>query len=173
MPHLRVATAPAIYDIPMMTSLNAPLHIRARRRVNATSSCSTSPRRRHSARRRHCTQTDCCPIRVSDRPSDCHPFDRLPWISALDATPDASSAADIADLSQLVIDEPEHASAGAGPIRRRKTSLRSNPLAHDPNPHTPPPHNHTRVEFRNLLPVFSCGAPTPSDPLLPSTLDFA
>jgi hypothetical protein len=69
---------------------------------------------------------------------------------------------DIADLSQIVVEEPQSlvadVSPGPGPIRRRKTSLRSNPLAlHDPNPRTPSPQlNQSRVHFHNLMPVFSC-----------------
>ncbi|KAF7295036.1 hypothetical protein MIND_01041800 [Mycena indigotica] len=162
MPQIRAATqqtsASAIYEMPlMMTSLplQAPLLIRTRRRVDHP--CSTS-RRRYSTRRRHCNRTDCPTWTSSD-----HPFDRLPWISAMDVAPDPANMADIADLSQLTVDD-DHVSTGAGPIRRRKTSLRSNPLAHDSHPHTPHPHNHNcRVEFHNLMPVLSCERPFAAD----------
>ncbi|KAJ6496560.1 hypothetical protein C8R47DRAFT_344382 [Mycena vitilis] len=125
--------------------------------------CSPPHRRRtvRPRRRRYCARAE-CPIE-----SALHPFDRLPWISAMDTMPDAFDLADIADLSQLDVDDPPPDCAalppGSGPIRRRKTSLRSNPLGpkshnlHETTPHTPPPHiNHSRINFHNLMPVFSC-----------------
>ncbi|KAJ6547436.1 hypothetical protein B0H19DRAFT_1075291 [Mycena capillaripes] len=125
--------------------------------------CSSPHRRRtvRPRRRRHCARAE-CPIE-----STLHPFDRLPWISAMDTLPDELDLADIADLSQLVVDEPPPdcaaQSPGSGPIRRRKTSLRSNPLGpknhtlHETTPQTPPSHiNHSRITFHNLMPVFSC-----------------
>ncbi|KAF8229521.1 hypothetical protein L208DRAFT_1401967 [Tricholoma matsutake] len=104
-----------------------------------------------------------------------HSFDQLPWISALDTPQDSSSPWDIADLSQIP-DLP-----GPGPVRRRKTSLRSNPLALPPlqtqfpndsswvaGPtfpfcDTPISRSQTpqtrftpsRVLFRNLMPVYN------------------
>ncbi|KAI5899836.1 uncharacterized protein SCHCODRAFT_02695106 [Schizophyllum commune H4-8] len=53
-------------------------------------------------------------------------FDELPWVAALQSECAAYSchAADIGDLSQLDIDR-----RGAGPVRRRKTSLRASPIA--------------------------------------------
>ena len=96
---------------------------------------------------------------------------------------------DIADLSQLPLSEdpPTFADTmpASGPVRRRKTSLRSNPLGsgHESppseplsgqqppilryigpfpeSPRTPPPHvpfDPSRVTFHNLMPVFSRGA---------------
>ncbi|KAJ7172598.1 hypothetical protein C8R46DRAFT_992859 [Mycena filopes] len=124
--------------------------------------CSSTPLRRRTVRprrRRHCARAE-CPIE-----SALHPFDRLHWISAMDTPPDAFDLADIADLSQLVVDEPPSAvPPTAGPIRRRKTSLRSNPLAprghndlHETTPHTPLSHyNPSRITFCNLMPMFSC-----------------
>ncbi|KAJ7219156.1 hypothetical protein GGX14DRAFT_590339 [Mycena pura] len=156
--------AAAIYD--MMSShpvverrLRSPILIDARPRSSARSLCNP-PRRRRSVgphRRRHCVCADC------HIESALHAFDRLPWISVMD-TPHHHNLADIADLSQLAVDDfpPESASAGAGPIRRRKTSLRSNPLAPSPTLHETPPHtpishiNHSRIHFENLMPVFSC-----------------
>ncbi|KAJ7774701.1 hypothetical protein B0H16DRAFT_1361784 [Mycena metata] len=159
---------PAIYSI--MTNqplgaltpqcLQSPILLNSRLRSPL---CSTPHRRRTARprRRRHCARSE-CPIE-----SALHPFDRLPWISAMDAIPDAFDLADIADLSQLVVDEPSPAvPPTAGPIRRRKTSLRSNPLApklhnnlHETTPHTPLSHyNPSRITFHNLmpLPMFSC-----------------
>ncbi|KAF7363334.1 hypothetical protein MSAN_00988800 [Mycena sanguinolenta] len=109
----------------------------------------SSPHRRRTARprphrRRHCARAE-CPIE-----SALHPFDRLPWISAMDASPDALDLADIADLSQLDVDEPPQ-DCGAvplatGPIRRRKTSLRASPLPPKITTHTlhdtTPPYTH-------------------------------
>ncbi|KAJ7694241.1 hypothetical protein B0H17DRAFT_1058332 [Mycena rosella] len=144
--------------------LQSPILLDPRLRSPARSQCSPPHRRRtaRTRRRRHCARTDC------HVESALHPFDRLPWISAMDTLPDAFDLVDIADLSQLVIDEPMSQCGpvppGSGPIRRRKTSLRSNPLAPKPPPlhqvtppHTPISHiNHSRIHFHNLMPVFSC-----------------
>lgn len=96
-----------------------------------------------------------------------HPFDQLPWISAMETTPELTNPWDIADLSLL----PE---SGLGPVRRRKTSLRSNPMdapessplqyplqLNDddlPSRPTTPKSSHpsllpSAVLFRNLMPV--------------------
>jgi hypothetical protein len=80
-------------------------------------------------RRRPLPRVDCRLEPVS------HPFDQLPWISALEVAPDLLNPWDIADLSQ--ISDPLPATippSGPGPVRRRKTSLRSNPLAPTPTP---------------------------------------
>ncbi|KAJ7105761.1 hypothetical protein C8R43DRAFT_1046306 [Mycena crocata] len=144
--------------------LQSPIHLDPRPRSTARSHCSSSQRRRtvRPRRRRHCARAD-CPV-----DSALHPFDRLPWTLALDTPPDALDLADIADLSQLVVDDSaDEGGAVLGPIRRRKTSLRSNPLAPKPPPlhemtppHTPISHiNHSRIHFHNLMPVFSCDHP--------------
>ncbi|KAF9466372.1 hypothetical protein BDZ94DRAFT_216316 [Collybia nuda] len=66
-----------------------------------------------------------CPV---DPPT--HAFDHLPWISALETAPDHYSSGDIADLSQFDnCSAPNLPPSGPGPIRRRKTSLRTNPLS--------------------------------------------
>jgi len=156
--------AAAIYDmmsphLVVERRLQSPILIDARPRSSSRSLC-TPPRRRRSVgphRRRHCVCADC------HIESALHTFDRLPWISVMDA-PSHHNLADIADLSQLAVDDfrIESAPAAAGPIRRRKTSLRSNPLApsstlHEISPHTPISHNnHSRIHFDNLMPVFSC-----------------
>ncbi|KAJ6471612.1 hypothetical protein C8R47DRAFT_745432 [Mycena vitilis] len=134
-----------------------------------SSSCSSTKRRRtvRPQRQRQCARVE-CPIESAP-----HPFDALPWISAMDTMPDAFDLADIADLSQLVIDDPPPHRASrpsvSGPIRRRKTSLRSNPLhsrsrtSHENTPHTPPSRiDYSRVTFHNLMPVFSCDHQTRS-----------
>lgn len=143
--------------------------------------CSPTKRRRvlnrnlsRSTRHRHCARSDCC-INTFSRPLTS--FDDLPWISALSIEPDTTNPWDIADLSLLGTSEEE--SSGPGPVRRRKTSLRSNPLAQptskdeedqwtipipflrlhdlaDPTPQTPPPKRRftpSDVVFHDLLPV--------------------
>ncbi|KAF8212367.1 hypothetical protein K438DRAFT_1928495 [Mycena galopus ATCC 62051] len=151
-PQPLVALTPQRLQSPILldTRLRSPLCTPPHRRRTAR------PRRRH-----HCARSE-CPIE-----SALHPFDRLPWISAMDSPPDALDLADIADLSQLVVDEsPQESGAvplGAGPIRRRKTSLRASPLppkihtSHETTPRTPLSHiNHSSITFRNLMPMFSC-----------------
>ncbi|KAJ7489832.1 hypothetical protein B0H11DRAFT_2010586 [Mycena galericulata] len=155
------AAAPIYSIMTPPPPLQSPISLDARLR---SQSGRTPCHRRRSVRphrRRQCPRAD-CPIE-----SALHPFDRLPWISAMDISPDALDPMDIADLSQLVVDDPPDrraaVSPGSGPIRRRKTSLRSNPLApkglslHETTPHTPISHiNHARIQFHNLMPVFSC-----------------
>ncbi|KAJ7905366.1 hypothetical protein B0H14DRAFT_2659991 [Mycena olivaceomarginata] len=160
-------TAAAIYSVmtpqPLTPQrLQSPILLDSRLRSPL---CSPPHRRRavRPRRRRHCARSE-CPIE-----SALHPFDRLPWISAMDTPPDAFDLADIADLSQLVVDEPPQECGaapppGAGPIRRRKTSLRASPLPpkthtlHETTPQTPPiSHiNYSHITFRNLMPMFSC-----------------
>ncbi|KAL1748060.1 hypothetical protein HDZ31DRAFT_60594 [Schizophyllum fasciatum] len=73
-------------------------------------------------------------------------FDELPWVAALQSECAAYSChvADIGDLSQLDTDR-----RGAGPVRRRKTSLRASPIAvHRPLPApTPAPSRDERPAF--------------------------
>ncbi|KAI0705797.1 hypothetical protein BC835DRAFT_1445206 [Cytidiella melzeri] len=139
--------------------------------------CSSTKRRRTTAattrtlRRRHCTRPDTSLALQSSV------FDQLPWISQVELPPKRIDVWDIADLSLLPDDL--HPDAGVGPVRRRKTSLRSShsePAAHhhpslaplpfpqavlarmEQDPHTPPPTvrlNPMEVTFRNLMPVFS------------------
>jgi len=144
--------------------------------------CTSARRRRGptiriSRRRRHCTRTDC----RFDTFGAAIAFDRLPWISAMESTSDQLNTWDMADLSQLPAEEfPADVSdaSGPGPVRRRKTSLRTNPLASGPepsdasplrlrmqaldvahmpsSPHTPTSQtfNPYEVDFQDLLPVF-------------------
>ena len=147
--------------------------------------CSPTKRRRgvsrnlsRSARNRHCARSDCC-INTICRPLTS--LDDLPWISALTIEPDSTNPWDIADLSLL-----DHS---LGPVRRRKTSLRSNPMD-DPDsspllpsqlplpvddlpsrPTTPEPSHPSllpsAVLFRNLMPV------SPNSPSCISIQDLA
>jgi len=184
-------------DLPFLTGpprvlspplrLMSPICLAERRQELSSASPSicttTTPHRRRSVRPirpsrrpRHCEHID-CPIASTP-----HAFDDLPWISALDTDmpPDHVSPWDIADLSQLSPDE-DRLSSGPGPIRRRKTSLRSSPLAPPtvclPEDTVPPPlplHeasnwstprsriHRSRLHFRNLMPLFSaCSSPYP------------
>lgn len=134
-----------------------------------------------------------CPIQ--SQPSSSSVFDNLPWISAMDVSVDEYSIDDIADLSQLPVPEECATTApsanGAGPVRRRKTSLhRTSPLRaasgsqsiHHPSsilrhrpisvesPSTPRPRlAHSRIAFHDLMPLFTCEihkyrSPNPSSP---------
>ncbi|KAG0705963.1 hypothetical protein DFH29DRAFT_235994 [Suillus ampliporus] len=112
-------------------------------------------------------------------------FDRLPWISTMDFPPrfDLCDTADLSQLPALGVEEPAFSDAipASGPVRRRKASLRSNPLGNNPESEspsrqqfpfpssscernclkTPPPRvsfDPTRVTFHNLMPVFPRGA---------------
>ncbi|KAH8107133.1 hypothetical protein BXZ70DRAFT_278322 [Cristinia sonorae] len=93
-------------------------------------SCSPKRRRSHvgvssrSARRRHPSRTDCA-LNYATGPSV---FDSLSWISQLQEAPECVDIWDIADLSLLPI-EQSSPSSSVGPVRSRKSSLRSNPLA--------------------------------------------
>lgn len=143
---------------------------------------------RSSRRRRHAQRVD-SPFDAFGRPCI---FDQLPWVSALEMP--SPPNCDIADLSQLPLDEDlftvSDTMPASGPVRRRKTSLRSNPLGSGPEsppaepllrqhppthrstgplpgcPRTPPPHipfDPSRVTFQNLMPVFTRGV-NPSTP---------
>ncbi|KAH6919067.1 hypothetical protein BKA70DRAFT_1381667 [Coprinopsis sp. MPI-PUGE-AT-0042] len=91
-----------------------------------------------------------------------HPFDQLPWISAMETTPELTNPWDIADLSLL----PE---SGLGPVRRRKTSLRSNPMD---APESPLPVQLPLQLNDDDLPSRPA-TPKPSQPsLLPSAILF-
>ncbi|PPR03955.1 hypothetical protein CVT26_001160 [Gymnopilus dilepis] len=169
---------PSLPDFTSLERLGSPIHLAdpcvvapppsetyvpsSRRRSKATS---------HSIRRRRLAP------RVPPPPS--HAFDDLPWISTLDAAPELLNPWDIADLSLLPTNDLP--SSGPGPVRRRKTSLRSSPVAaksHPPSsPGSPLPIRDTsllstpssvstprsrflpsRVLFHNLMPV-SCDSP--------------
>ncbi|KAF8959097.1 hypothetical protein BDZ97DRAFT_1426170 [Flammula alnicola] len=114
----------------------------------------------HSARRRR------LPPRIDYTPS--HVFDDLPWISTLDTAPEHLNPWDIADLS-LISDsfsDPLSSSSGPGPVRRRKTSLRSSPIisAKNGSPGSSPPRE---TFFPNSQPVS-----TPPSRFIPSRVLF-
>jgi hypothetical protein len=135
------------------------------------------PNIRTSRRRRHCARSD-CRVDTFGAPIS---FDRLPWISAMESSPELSNTWDMADLSQLSADEfpvDDSDALGPGPVRRRKTSLRTNPLASGPessdssplrlrmqpldgahmssSPRTPTSQmfHPSDIHFHDLLPVF-------------------
>lgn len=105
------------------------------------SSCTPVPRRRTKPyptthqRRRPLSHSTCHP-----EPS-VHAFDRLPWIAALNSSPDHYDIWDIADLSQIPM--PRSSIPASGPVRRRKTSLRTSLTPTPPLPF-PPPHPDRR-----------------------------
>lgn len=98
----------------------------------------------------------------------------------MESAPEQLNTWDMADLSQLPAEEVSIdvlETSGPGPVRRRKTSLRANPLASAPepssdgailrmrmldvehlpsNPHTPitQSFNPFDTQFHGLLPVF-------------------
>ncbi|KAG8217751.1 hypothetical protein J3R82DRAFT_5912 [Butyriboletus roseoflavus] len=82
---------------------------------------------RSTRRRRHPQRVD-GPLDAFGRTAI---FDQLPWISSLEMP--RPNNCDIADLSQLPLDADSvtfsDAVPASGPVRRRKSSLRSNPLA--------------------------------------------
>ncbi|KAF8844512.1 hypothetical protein BDN67DRAFT_1008030 [Paxillus ammoniavirescens] len=168
--------SPIILNEPPYVALNAksptPCGSAHKRRVPSRPS-------RSMRRRRHMQRVD-CPFDSFGRASV---LDQLPWISALEMP--RGIGCDIADLSQIPVNEDldafSEAVPASGPVRRRKTSLRSNPFGngheapnsevpsrqlfplHRPTdrvticPKTPPPRipfDPSRVIFHNLMPVF-------------------
>lgn len=152
--------------------------------------CSPSKRRRgvssnlsRSARRRHNPRSECC---INTFPRPITSFDDLPWISALTIESDLTDPWDIADLSLLNADW-QGMEDGAGPIRRRKTSLRTDPLSrstparnNSPSPvpfpfvsltgvpHTPAPRFYadpSEVVFQGLRPIFPADIDYPPRPV--------
>ncbi|CDO69527.1 hypothetical protein BN946_scf184785.g32 [Trametes cinnabarina] len=136
-----------------------------KRRRGLNSNLSRSTRRRHGPRSEYCINTF---------PRAYTSFDDIPWISALTIEPDPTDPWDIADLSMLKADWDQLAD-GPGPVRRRKTSLRSDPLAataprneppspvpfpfihQDGVPQTPAPRylaDSSEIIFRDLHPIF-------------------
>ncbi|KAH9843036.1 uncharacterized protein C8Q71DRAFT_232755 [Rhodofomes roseus] len=93
-----------------------------KRRRNVTFNSVRSPRRRH------CLRTE-CPVSPLAGPEF---FDHIPWISQLDRTPESTLPMDIADLPMPMGDYMRTTPPCSGPVRTRKSSLRSNPLAHPP-----------------------------------------
>ncbi|KAH9484003.1 hypothetical protein JR316_0003482 [Psilocybe cubensis] len=145
---------------------------------------STSSRRRSKPTTRSVRRRRVNP-RVESRPT--HSFDDLPWISTLDAAPELINPWDIADLS--IIPDSHISSSGLGPVRSRKSSLRSSPIASisnlSPSPPLPlrdtslfPPSNvstprsrfmPSRVLFHNLMPVSYDSRPEQPRPCITSS----
>ncbi|KAI6036361.1 hypothetical protein PISMIDRAFT_669890 [Pisolithus microcarpus 441] len=162
----RLSSPIALQEIPYIS-----LHCKSPTPCNGPLKRRSAPRPSRSTRRRlHLPRIDCPfdPFRHATV------FDQLSWIPALDAPPCLEH--DIADLSQVSLKEDfSHSTPASGPVRRRKTSMRSNPLASTPSnptdvpimpllplspsacPTTPPPRislDPSRVTFRHLMPVF-------------------
>jgi len=107
---------------------------------------STNPKRRRPhirgpIRHRHCKLPDCPVVR-----DGLSVFDQLPWIPMVDQSPTVDPW-DIADLSQLTFERSNRPAKTTGPIRSRKSSLRSAPFPSDimPGVVSPP-------ELSSLLP---------------------
>jgi len=159
----------------------------------SSGTCSSTKRRRIAAtntrtsRRRHNTRSDC------SFPLNSSVFDQLPWISQVESAPERVDVWDIADLSLLPDALDCHSNSGVGPVRRRKTSLRSShsesavphlrsspplPLLFpaldrmDQDPRTPPPSvrfNPLEATFLNLMPVLpSNGVEGRASPRVPA-----
>ncbi|KAK7693450.1 hypothetical protein QCA50_003018 [Cerrena zonata] len=111
----------------------------------ASSSCTPANKKRRTqvsasraARRRRSTRFD----RPTPFPGGGSIFDQLAWIPQLNEEPEHTDVWDIADLSLLPI-EAAHPSS-VGPVRNRKSSLRSDspyssPITQDSSPRRPAP----------------------------------
>ncbi|KAH7914971.1 hypothetical protein BJ138DRAFT_1110060 [Hygrophoropsis aurantiaca] len=187
---LPLATAPRVaINPPRLLSpiiLNDP---QGMLKTKSPSPCGSSSRRKGTARIARAPRRRRHPSRI-DYPFDFfgHPsaFDQLTWIPALDSPPNFNPC-DVADLSQIFNNDnrviPLDATPASGPVRRRKGSLRSNPLASGPEPlsnnlpsrqifqshqfpdrtvpaicpRTPPPlisFDPHCIKFHNLMPIF-------------------
>ncbi|KAF9036607.1 hypothetical protein BJ165DRAFT_586536 [Panaeolus papilionaceus] len=154
-----------------MERLGSPIHLHSEPSSLLPSASVDRPTKSasQSSRRRRLS-----PRRVLPYATTPHAFDDLPWRSTLDESPQLVNPWDIADLS--LIECSDESPNNLGPVRRRKTSLRSTPLAPPPSklsptpifPNTardtsylsrfltPPPRIiPSRVLFKNLMPV-SC-----------------
>lgn len=109
----------------------------------ASPPCSNVTKRRRTAHSAHtrssyrsvqCKHNDCPFVRSGPAA-----LERLPWISMMDQPPatNQQNPWDIADLSLLAVDEAPSATPGTGPIRSRKSSLRSAPFPTEPVASTP------------------------------------
>ncbi|KAF8162889.1 hypothetical protein B0H34DRAFT_298981 [Crassisporium funariophilum] len=177
---IRLMSPPPMHaELSLRTSherLRSPIHLEES--TSDLSWCAPSSRRRPRAAAQSTRRRRLSPRaeRIPTAPS--HAFDELPWISSLESASDMLNPWDIADLS-LIPDSSltDLSASGPGPVRRRKTSLRSNPVAsstknnspgsHFPirdtsllaSPSVPTPRSRftpSRVLFQNLMPVLSC-----------------
>ncbi|GBE81941.1 hypothetical protein BKA93DRAFT_829006 [Sparassis latifolia] len=153
--------------------------------LSKSSPCSTtksaSKRRRgmtyplSCSSRRHCTNKDCF-IKRFGGPAL---FDSLSWISALESAPELVSVWDTADLSVLVMDNVLDAKPPrSGPIRNRKSPVRSNPLPsgiHSPE-RQPSSPKLDELRLHTLFPFSYASAdprtPPPPEPFIPSQIRF-
>jgi hypothetical protein len=124
--HLRMHSSLAVLQVSKSCSCNVP---RKRRCLPTGARSSRRPRRQD------------CPIGFS--PHGPGVFDRLPWVSILDAPAPQLNPWGVMDLSQLPVDE----CSPLGPIRRRKTSLRSVPFPPTPSSS---PTSHSSIPFPSL-----------------------
>lgn len=178
---------PSISSIPVPTGLryvstllDASSRLTRSQATRSATLCSPINKRRRnvafnavrSPRRRHCLRTE-CPMSPLSGPAF---FDSIPWISQLEQMPDDALPMDIADLSVPENDCMRPETPCSGPMRTRKTSLRSNPLAHTLNrvPDFSPPDLH-ELPIYALLPH----DPAPStprtpirEPFIPSEVQF-
>ena len=133
---------PVCVPAPYHSGMRSPL---TGLQVSKSCSCNNTRKRRclptNSRASRRPRRQD-CPLGVN--PNDSGVFDRLPWVSILDAPAPQTNPWDIADLSQLPIDER---SLPLGPVRRRKTSSRSVPFPPTPSSS---PMSHSSAPFPSL-----------------------
>jgi len=103
-----------------------------------------------------------------------HAFDELPWISTLESGPELLNPWDIADLSLIRDDADLQPSSGPGPVRRRKTSLRSSPRQKSSASSSgSSPHHHYSVHTtRDTLLLSTPPVPTPRSRFIPSRVLF-
>lgn len=119
-------------------------------------------RGRSSSRTRnipHCFDME-CPIVPSS-----HTFDSIPWIAAMDATPD-DDVMECADLSLLDIANasPLPSSPGPGPVRTRRSSLRARSPASSQRFCDTPPYQRPRCTSSSFLHRLQQGD-TPATPV--------
>lgn len=133
---------PVCVPTPCDSGIHSPL---TGLQVSKSCSCNVTRKRRcpHAGSRssRRPRRKD-CPLGINS--SGPGVFDRLPWVSILDVPAPQANIWDVADLSQLPIDER---SLPLGPIRRRKTSLRSVPFPPTPSSS---PVSYSSVSFPSL-----------------------
>ncbi|KAF4615372.1 hypothetical protein D9613_003222 [Agrocybe pediades] len=139
--------------------LSSPIHLDGPFSA-PSSTCSTRRRAKPASSKRR---------RMAQRVEH-HVFDELPWISTLEAGPELINPWDIADLS--LIPDAE-LSSGPGPVRRRKTSLRSSPRSKTySSSSTSGSSPHYSIPTRDTLPLSTPPVPTPRSRFIPSRVLF-
>ncbi|PPQ81233.1 hypothetical protein CVT25_015757 [Psilocybe cyanescens] len=147
--------------------LRSPIHLAdssIERPPPPPTACASSSRRRSKPTSRSVRRRRLNP-RVDCRPS--HTFDDLPWISTLDAAPEFLNPWDIADLS--IIPDSDLSSSGPGPVRSRKSSLRSSPIISTKNTSSPP---SLPLPLRDTSLLPSPSVSTPRSRFMPSRVLF-